>query len=50
MSLLQQVVQQQALMMATDDMFAMASGTCIVLAGLMWLTRPRRGAAVSFGH
>ena len=47
---LHQVVMQQAYMMATGDMFWMASMTCLVLAAMMWLTRPRRGAAASFGH
>ncbi|WP_322048841.1 DHA2 family efflux MFS transporter permease subunit [Paraburkholderia sp. J67] len=47
---LQQVTMQQAYMMATGDMFFMASVTCVLLAALMWLTRPRRGAAMSLGH
>jgi len=50
LSTLHQVVMQQAYMMATGDMFWMASMTCIVLAAMMWLTRPKRGAAVSLGH
>jgi DHA2 family multidrug resistance protein len=47
---LHQIVQQQAYMMATGDMFFMASVTCLVLAAMMWLTRPRRGAAATLGH
>ncbi|WGS54813.1 DHA2 family efflux MFS transporter permease subunit [Paraburkholderia sp. D15] len=47
---LHHVVQQQAYMMATGDMFQMASVTCLVLAAMMWLTRPKRGAAMSLGH
>jgi DHA2 family multidrug resistance protein len=47
---LHQVVQQQAYMMATGDMFYMASITCLVLAAMMWLTRPKRGAAMALGH
>ncbi|CPI35967.1 multidrug resistance protein [Burkholderia pseudomallei] len=43
LSSLHQVVRQQAYMMATNDMFYMASVTCVLLAGLMWLTRPKRG-------
>ncbi|CAJ3264557.1 multidrug resistance protein [Burkholderia pseudomallei] len=31
-------------------MFYMASVTCVLLAGLMWLTRPKRGAAATMGH
>ena len=33
---------QQAYMMATNDMFWMASMTCLALAAMMWLTRPKR--------
>ena len=40
---------QQAYMMATNDMFWMASMTCLALAAMMWLTRPKRAAA-AFGH
>jgi EmrB/QacA subfamily drug resistance transporter len=47
---LHQVTMQQAYMMATSDMFFMASVTCVGLAALMWLTRPRRGAALSIEH
>ncbi|RAS34418.1 EmrB/QacA subfamily drug resistance transporter [Paraburkholderia bryophila] len=47
---LHHVVQQQAYMMATGDMFQMASVTCLVLAAMMWLTRPKRGAAMTMGH
>jgi DHA2 family multidrug resistance protein len=47
---LHQIVQQQAYMMATGDMFFMASVTCLVLAAMMWLTRPRRGVAATLGH
>ncbi len=50
LSTLHQVVMQQAYMMATNDMFWMASMTCLALAAMMWLTRPKRGAAASFGH
>lgn len=44
------VVQKQAYMMATSDMYFMASMTCLLLACLMWMTRPRRGAAMTIGH
>jgi DHA2 family multidrug resistance protein len=47
---LHHVVQQQAYMMATGDMFYMASITCLVLAAMMWLTRPKRGATMALGH
>ena len=49
LSTLHQVVMQQAYMMATNDMFWMASMTCLALAAMMWLTRPKRAAA-AFGH
>ncbi|WP_246641620.1 DHA2 family efflux MFS transporter permease subunit [Paraburkholderia edwinii] len=47
---LHQVTKQQAYMMATSDMFLIACVTCVGLAALMWLTRPRRGAAMPSGH
>lgn len=50
LSALHHLVEQQAYMMATNDMFRLASATCIVLAAMMWLTRPARGATVTFGH
>ncbi len=50
LSTLHHIVQQQAYMMATGDMFYMASITCLVLAAMMWLTRPKRGAAMTLGH
>nr|WP_230413221.1 DHA2 family efflux MFS transporter permease subunit [Paraburkholderia antibiotica] len=47
---LHHIVQQQAYMMATGDMFYMASLTCLALAAMMWLTSPKRGAAMTIGH
>ncbi|QNB13297.1 DHA2 family efflux MFS transporter permease subunit [Paraburkholderia tropica] len=47
---LHQVTLHQAYMMATSDMFFMASVTCLVLATMMWFTRPKRGAAMTLGH
>ncbi|WP_414448155.1 DHA2 family efflux MFS transporter permease subunit [Burkholderia sp. 22PA0099] len=44
------VVHKQAYMMATGDMYFMASMTCLTLACMMWLTRPKRGAAMTIGH
>ncbi|MEK6422152.1 MAG: DHA2 family efflux MFS transporter permease subunit [Burkholderia gladioli] len=44
------VVHKQAYMMATGDMYFMASTTCLTLACMMWLTRPKRGAAMTIGH
>ncbi|GAB2899961.1 DHA2 family efflux MFS transporter permease subunit [Paraburkholderia jirisanensis] len=47
---LHDVVQQQAYMMATNDVYALAAVTCAGLAALIWLARPKRGVAASFGH
>ncbi|WP_408361879.1 DHA2 family efflux MFS transporter permease subunit [Paraburkholderia sp. RL18-103-BIB-C] len=45
------VVEQQAYMMATNDLFYMASLVCLALAVLMWATRPWRGiSAARAGH
>jgi EmrB/QacA subfamily drug resistance transporter len=48
---IREVVQQQSYMMATNDLFYMASIVCLVLAATMWLTKPRRGlSAANAGH
>jgi MFS family permease len=47
---IQQATQQQSYMLATNDMFLLASVLCLVLAASVWLTRPRRGIALNLGH
>jgi MFS transporter, DHA2 family, multidrug resistance protein len=47
---IQQATQQQSYMLATNDMFLLASALCMFLAVSVWLTRPRRGAAMQLGH
>jgi MFS transporter, DHA2 family, multidrug resistance protein len=47
---IQQVTQQQSYMLATNDMFLLASVLCLFLAVSVWFTRPRRGAALQLGH
>jgi EmrB/QacA subfamily drug resistance transporter len=48
---IRQVVQQQAYMMATNDLFYVASLVCLALAVLIWTTRPWRGiSAARVGH
>lgn len=45
------VVEQQAYMMATNDLFYMASLVCLALAMLMWTTKASRGvSAARAGH
>jgi MFS transporter, DHA2 family, multidrug resistance protein len=41
------VVRQQSYMMATNDLFFMASIVCLALAAAMWLTKPGRGLSAS---
>jgi len=47
---LEQILTQQAYMMATNDFFRISCLAFLVLAGLVWMTKPRRGAAASMGH
>jgi len=47
---LNQIVTQQAYMMATNDFFRISCAAFIVLAGLVWMTKPRKGAGPSLGH
>jgi DHA2 family multidrug resistance protein len=45
-----QIVTQQAYMMATNDFFRISCASFIVLAALVWITKPRKGAGPSLGH
>lgn len=47
---IERTVRQQAYMMATNDLFYMASLVCLGLAAAMWLTRPRKGVAAQAAH
>ena len=47
---LNQIVTQQAYMMATNDFFRISCASFIVLAALVWITKPRKGAGPSMGH
>ena len=47
---LDQFVTQQAYMMATNDFFRVSCLAFIVLAIVVWFTKPRRGAGPSMGH
>jgi DHA2 family multidrug resistance protein len=47
---LNQIVTQQAYMMATNDFFRISCVAFIVLAALVWITKPRKGAGPSLGH
>ncbi len=45
-----QVVTQQGFMMATNDFFYLSAMMFVALAGLVWITRPRKGAGAAMGH
>ncbi|SEB01238.1 DHA2 family efflux MFS transporter permease subunit [Paraburkholderia sartisoli] len=45
-----QIVTQQGYMMATNDFFRISCVGFVVLAGLVWITKPRKGASASMGH
>ncbi|MGF6635285.1 EmrB/QacA subfamily drug resistance transporter [Paraburkholderia sp. MM6662-R1] len=47
---LNQVVTSQAYMMATNDFFRISGAAFIVLAVLVWITKPRKGTGPSLGH
>jgi DHA2 family multidrug resistance protein len=47
---LNQVVTAQAYMMATNDFFRISCAAFLVLAVLVWITKPRKGAGPSMGH
>lgn len=45
-----QVVTQQGFMMATNDFFYLSAMMFVALAGLVWITRPRKGTGAAMGH
>jgi DHA2 family multidrug resistance protein len=45
-----EIITQQGFMMATNDFFRISCVGFLVLAGLVWITRPKKGAAASMGH
>ncbi|KDB10030.1 drug resistance transporter, EmrB/QacA subfamily [Burkholderia sp. lig30] len=45
-----QVVTQQGFMMATNDFFYLSAMMFVALAGLVWITKPRKGAGAAMGH
>jgi DHA2 family multidrug resistance protein len=47
---LNQVVTEQGYMMATNDFFRISCVGFALLAGLVWITKPKKGAAASMGH
>ena len=49
-AMLNQIVTQQSMMMATNDFFRLSCVSFVVLACLVWVTKPKRGATASIGH
>jgi DHA2 family multidrug resistance protein len=47
---LEQLLTAQSYMIAANDFYYLCGGVFVLLIGLVWLTRPRRGAAVAMGH
>jgi MFS transporter, DHA2 family, multidrug resistance protein len=47
---LNSVVTQQGYMLATNDFFRISCAMFLVLAALVWLTKPKKGAGPSMGH
>ncbi|WP_432711266.1 DHA2 family efflux MFS transporter permease subunit [Paraburkholderia acidicola] len=47
---LNEIVTQQGYMMATNDFFRISCVGFVFLAVLVWITKPKKGAAASMGH
>lgn len=47
---MEQVLNQQAYMMAANDFYHLCGMVFVALIGMVWLTRPKRGEATSMGH
>ncbi len=47
---LNDLVTQQGLMMATNDFFRISCVGFALLAGLVWITKPKKGVGPSMGH
>jgi len=43
------MVDQQAYTLAVNDLFLLSAGIFVLLVGMLWLTRPQRGAATGAG-
>ncbi|CBW73619.1 Multidrug resistance protein B [Mycetohabitans rhizoxinica HKI 454] len=48
--MLNQIVTQQRMMMAANDFFRLSCLAFIVLASLVWITKPRRGIGLAPRH
>jgi MFS transporter, DHA2 family, multidrug resistance protein len=44
------LVTQQGYMMATNDFFRISCAAFVLLAVLVWITKPKRGAGAAMGH
>jgi len=49
-ALIDQIVTQQAYMIATNEVFYVSGAVCLVLAVMIWFARPPAGATASIGH
>lgn len=50
LALMDQLVTQQAYMIATNEVFYVSGALCLVLAVMIWFARPPAGATASLGH
>jgi DHA2 family multidrug resistance protein len=48
-SSINRMVDQQAYTLAVNDLFLLSAGIFVLLVGMLWLTRPQRGAPVDAG-
>ena len=49
-AVLNQLVTQQSYQLATNEVFYLCGFVCLLLAGLIWLARPKAGAGPALGH
>lgn len=50
LAMLNQIVTQQSYMLATNDIFYLSGIVFVVLAFLVWITKPKQGAHAAVGH
>lgn len=44
------VLSSQAYMLATNDFYYLCGGVFVILIGMVWITKPKRGEVASMGH
>lgn len=50
LAMIDRLVTQQSYMIATNEVFYLSGGLCLVLAVMIWFARPKSGVGPSLGH